>query len=222
MWERRFALVATIAPALLLHLETTTLDLFAADTRLMPIPLEDGELAWLAQLPLPWPNAEVMARLLHETDWREETIVVYGKRHLQPRLSAWYGDAAYSYSSLRLDPTPLTPLLESLRTAVQDATGHSFNSVLLNYYRNERDSMGMHSDDEPELGPEPVIASLSFGAARTFILKHKHNKKTVRIELTDGSLLLMSGATQQNWLHGVNKVTRMLHSRINLTFRKIS
>ena len=214
--------MATFAPAVLFHLETSILDLFAADSRLMRIPLEDGELAWLAQLPLPWPNAEVMARLLHETDWREETIVVYGKRHLQPRLSAWYGDAAYSYSGLRLDPTPLTPLLESLRTAVQDATGHSFNSVLLNYYRNERDSMGMHSDDEPELGPEPVIASLSFGAARTFILKHKHNKKTVRIELTDGSLLLMSGATQQNWLHGVNKVTRMLHSRINLTFRKIS
>ena len=104
---------------------------------------------------------------------------------------------------------------------VQDVTGHRFNSVLLNLYRDGRDSMGMHSDDEPELGPNPVIASLSFGAARSFILKHKHNKKTVRIDLTDGSLLLMSGATQKNWLHGINKTTRPLQSRLNLTFRKI-
>jgi len=197
------------------------MDLFATDSVLSPIPLEDGELAWMPQLPLPWTNAEVMARLLRETDWRGETVVVYGKRHLQPRLSAWHGDAAYTYSGLRLQPAPFTPLLDSLRQAVEAATGHSFNSVLLNLYRNERDSMGMHSDDEPELGPQPVIASLSLGAARTFILKHKYNKKTVRLELTDGSLLLMRGETQKYWLHGINKVTRALQSRVNLTFRKI-
>jgi len=108
-----------------------------------------------------------------------------------------------------------------LRQAVEAASGHSFNSVLLNLYRNERDSMGMHSDDEPELGPQPVIASLSLGAARTFILKHKYNKKTVRLELTDGSLLLMRGETQKYWLHGINKMTRALQARVNLTFRKI-
>jgi alkylated DNA repair dioxygenase AlkB len=197
------------------------MDLFAADAVVRTIPFEDGHLAWMSQLPLPWTNAEVMARLLHETDWREETVVVYGKRHLQPRLSAWYGDAAYSYSGLRLEAAPLSPLLESLRAAVQAATGHGFNSVLLNYYRNERDSMGMHSDDEPELGPQPAIASLSFGAARTFIMKHKYNKKTVRVELTDGSLLLMAGETQKYWLHGINKMTRPSEGRINLTFRKI-
>ncbi len=197
------------------------MDLFAYDSLLSPIPLEDGDLAWMPQLPLPWTNAEVMARLLRETDWREETVVVYGKRHLQPRLSAWYGDAAYTYSALRLQPAPFTPLLDTLRTAVETATGHSFNSVLLNLYRNERDSMGMHSDDEPELGPQPAIASLSLGAARTFILKHKYNKKTVRLELTDGSLLLMCGETQKYWLHGINKMTRTLQARVNLTFRKI-
>jgi len=196
-------------------------DLFAADTSLTPIPLEDGELAWMPQLPLPWPNADLMARLVQESDWREESIVVYGKRHLQPRLSAWYGEA-YAYSGLRLAPAPFTPLLASLCAVVQDVTAQRFNSVLLNLYRDGRDSMGMHSDDEPELGPDPVIASLSFGAARSFILKHKHNKKTVRIDLTDGSLLLMSGATQQNWLHGINKTTRPLQSRLNLTFRKIA
>lgn len=197
------------------------MDLFTSDAQLHPLPFEDGELAWLPQLPLPWSNAEVMARLLRETDWREETVRVYGKRHLQPRLSAWVGDAGYAYSGLRLQPAPFTPLLAALHAAVETATGHAFNSVLLNYYRNERDSMGMHSDDEAELGPEPAIASLSFGAARTFVLKHKYNKKTVRIELTDGSLLLMAGATQQNWLHGINKMTRALGPRINLTFRKI-
>lgn len=197
------------------------MDLFAPQAGLLPLPLDDGELGWMAQLPLPWSNADVFARLLAETDWREETIVIYGKRHLQPRLSAWYGEKAYAYSGLRLQPTPFTPLLMTLRDAVEAATGHAFNSVLLNYYRNERDSMGLHSDDEPELGPRPAIASLSFGEARTFLLKHKHTRQTMRVPLTDGSLLLMAGDTQQYWLHGINKMTKSLQGRINLTFRKI-
>lgn len=197
------------------------MDLFAPQAGLLPLPLDDGELGWMAQLPLPWSNADVFARLLAETDWREETIVIYGKRHLQPRLSAWYGEKAYAYSGLRLQPTPFTPLLMTLRDAVETATGQAFNSVLLNYYRNERDSMGLHSDDEPELGPRPAIASLSFGEARTFMLKHKHTRQTVRVPLTDGSLLLMAGDTQQYWLHGINKMTKSLQGRINLTFRKI-
>ena len=87
----------------------------------MPIPLPDGELGWLQQLPLPWPNGDVLARLILETAWREETVVVYGKRHLQPRLSAWYGDAAYRYSGLSLAPAPVTPLLEALRASVEAA-----------------------------------------------------------------------------------------------------
>ena len=197
------------------------MDLFAPQAGLLPLPLDDGELGWMAQLPLPWSNADVFARLLAETDWREETVVIYGKRHLQPRLSAWYGEKAYAYSGLRLQPTPFTPLLMTLRDAVEAATGHAFNSVLLNYYRNERDSMGLHSDDEPELGPRPAIASLSFGEARTFLLKHKHTRQTMRVPLTDGSLLLMAGDTQRYWLHGINKMTKSLQGRINLTFRKI-
>jgi len=197
------------------------MDLFAPQAGLLPLPLDDGELGWMAQLPLPWSNADVFARLLAETDWREETVVIYGKRHLQPRLSAWYGEKGYAYSGLRLQPTPFTPLLMTLRDAVEAATGHAFNSVLLNYYRNERDSMGLHSDDEPELGPRPAIASLSFGEARTFLLKHKHTRQTMRVPLTDGSLLLMAGDTQQYWLHGINKMTKSLQGRINLTFRKI-
>ena len=183
--------------------------------------MRDGELGWLAQLPLPWPNAEVLARLIAQTAWRAETVVVYGKRHLQPRLSAWHGDKAYRYSGLQLAPLPMTPLLETIRLAVQDATGRCYNSVLLNYYRDGRDSMGMHSDDEPELGPMPAIASVSFGATRTFILRHKASKETLKLPLTDGSLLFMAGATQANWVHGINKTSRPVGERLNLTFRNI-
>jgi len=198
------------------------MDLFDTPGALLPIPIDDGELALLARLPLPLSNAEIFERLLIETPWREESVVVYGKRHLQPRLTAWYGDASYTYSGLRLEPLPWTALLLEIRAAVEAACGRRFNSVLLNRYRNERDSMGMHSDDEPELGDAPVIASLSYGATRTFILRHKRDKRTVRLPLEDGSLLLMSGQLQRNWLHGINKSTRPLGERLNLTFRYIS
>jgi alkylated DNA repair dioxygenase AlkB len=198
------------------------MDLFDNRGALTPIPIDDGELALLAQLPLSTPNADIFARLLAETPWREESVRVYGKRHLQPRLTAWYGDASYTYSGLRLEPLPWTALLLELRAAVEAACGRRFNSVLLNRYRNGRDSMGMHSDDEPELGSDPVIASLSYGTTRTLILRHKRNKDTLRLALTDGSLLLMAGTTQRNWLHGINKSARPLGERINLTFRYIA
>jgi len=196
-------------------------DLFDSPGALLPIPLHDGELAWLAQLALPYSNEALYARLLAETPWRAETVLVFGRRHLQPRLTAWYGDASYTYSGLRLEPLAWTPLLREIRAAVEAACGQRFNSVLLNLYRDGRDSMGMHSDDEPELGPAPVIASLSYGATRTFVLKHKRDKQTLRLPLSAGGLLLMRGATQQNWLHGINKSTRSLGGRINLTFRYV-
>jgi alkylated DNA repair dioxygenase AlkB len=187
----------------------------------LQIPIEDGRLALLSQLQLPWPNAEVLQRLLDETPWRQESVVVYGKRHPQPRLTAWYGEASYTYSGLKLEPLPWTPLLLAIRAAVEAACGARFNSVLLNRYRDGQDSMGMHSDDEPELGPEPIIASLSYGTTRPFILRHKRNKQTIRIALEEGSLLLMSGQLQKNWLHGINKSARSLGERINLTFRYV-
>jgi alkylated DNA repair dioxygenase AlkB len=208
-------------PAIIVGQFVIYMDLFSADAGLQPLPIEDGELALLAQLPLPISNAEVFARLLAETAWRHETVVVYGKRHLQPRLTAWYGEAAYTYSGLRLAPMPMTPLLHLLRSAVEAATGHRYNSVLLNYYRDGADSMGMHSDDEPELGPAPAIASLSYGATRTFILRHKRSKRSVKLALEDGNLLLMTGATQKNWLHGINKTSKETCARVNLTFRYI-
>jgi alkylated DNA repair dioxygenase AlkB len=197
------------------------MDLFTPADNLVPIPIADGALALQAQLGLPWPNGEVLERLIRETAWRAETVMVFGQRHLQPRLTAWYGEASYTYSGLTLDPLPFTPLLQAIRAAVEAATGHRYNSVLLNYYRDGRDSMGMHSDDEPELGPQPAIASVSFGATRAFILRHKRTRETVKIDLTDGSLLFMGGALQHNWLHGINKSARAPGPRVNLTFRWI-
>jgi alkylated DNA repair dioxygenase AlkB len=205
-------------------LNIAKMDLFPAPPTLLAIPIEDGELAMLDRLPLPdgASTAEVLAQLIRETEWRHDTVVVYGKRYLQPRLTAWYGEASYTYSGLTLRPLPLTPLLSSLRTTVEALTGHRYNSVLLNYYRDGSDSMGMHSDDEPELGRDPVIASLSLGATRTFTLRHKTSKRTLKLDLRDGSLLLMAGALQKYWLHGINKTAKPTGPRLNLTFRYIA
>jgi alkylated DNA repair dioxygenase AlkB len=198
------------------------MDLFAPDPVLTSIPLEDGELFMLAQLPLGIGNEQVLARLVAETTWRAETVTVWGKQHAQPRLTAWHGEAAYAYSGLTLAPLPFTALQLEIKAAVEQACGRRFNSVLLNYYRDQRDSMGMHSDDEAELGPEPAIASVSFGATRTFILKHKAGKGALKLDLTSGSLLLMAGTTQAHWLHGINKQSRQIGPRVNLTFRNIT
>jgi alkylated DNA repair dioxygenase AlkB len=197
------------------------MDLFADDTALAAIPIEDGELWFQQRLALDLAPAEVMRRLLDETDWRAEEIQVWGKLHLQPRLSAWHGEASYRYSGKTFHPLPFTPLQLHIKQAVERATGRQFNSVLLNYYRNERDSMGFHADDERELGPDPAVASVSFGDPRTFILKHRRLPKTVKLALGDGCLLLMAGALQRHWLHGINKERTARGPRINLTFRQI-
>lgn len=197
------------------------MDLFSAEAELLPIPIEDGELYFMRQLPLAVDNAEVMQRLLDETEWKAETIFLFGREVAQPRLSAWYGEQRYTYSGRTFEPLPFTPLQLEIKRAIEAASGKRFNSVLLNYYRNEQDSMGFHSDDEPELGPQPAIASVSFGATRTFILKHKKQPKTVKIDLTDGSLLLMAGKLQHCWRHGINKARTPCGPRINLTFRLI-
>lgn len=187
--------------------------------------LPDADLLHLGRLALAAPTDAVLAALIAGTPWRADTVTLWGKSYPQPRLTAWYGDpgARYAYSGIALAPLPWTPLLLQIRAAVEAAARHSFNSVLLNYYRDERDSMGMHADDEPELGPEPVIASLSLGAARDFVLKHRWRKdlKPVRIALADGDLIVMRGATQRGWLHGIDKKKSPLGPRVNLTFRTI-
>ncbi len=151
--------------------------------------------------------------------------MIYGKKFMQPRLIAWYGDMdqSYSYSGINLQPLPWTPTLLEVREKVEEMSAEKFNTVLLNFYRDHRDSMGFHSDDEKELGPTPVIASLSLGATRTFILKHKTRSdfKPMHIELPSGSLLVMKGVTQKFWKHGINKQTKPCGPRVNLTFRRI-
>jgi alkylated DNA repair dioxygenase AlkB len=197
------------------------MDLFDSAATLTPIPVEDGELSFMAQLALPVANDEVLARLIAETAWRSEVITLWGKQYPQPRLTAWHGEKAYSYSGLTLEPLPFTPLQLEILAAVHAATGRRFNSVLLNYYRDGRDSMGMHSDNEPQLGSAPAIASVSFGATRTFILQNKLNKRRLQLALSDGSLLLMAGSLQTNWSHGINKSAKVFGPRVNLTFRLI-
>ena len=197
------------------------MDLFSAIEQLIPIPIDDGELYFLERLPLASPIADVLRRLIAETAWRADSITLWGKQHLQPRLTAWHGTARYRYSGMTLEPLPFTPLQLEIKHAVELASGRQFNSVLLNYYRDQNDSMGFHSDDERELGPEPAIASVSFGAARTFILRHKRLPKTLKLSLGNGSLLLMAGKTQANWRHGINKERQPCAPRLNLTFRNI-
>ena len=199
--------------------------LFAAGARLEPIPMPDADVSYLDRMDLAQTDAQVLQRLIAEVPWRSEEVVMWGRRVPQPRLTAWYGDAgaSYAYSGIQLHPLPWTPLLLDIKTRVEDAVESTFNSVLLNYYRDHHDSIGFHSDDEPELGERPVIASLSLGEERIFVLKHKRLKteEPVRLRLASGSLLLMKGDTQRCWRHGIAKETRSRGPRINLTFRRI-
>ena len=187
------------------------------------LPLIDADLLLWHQVVLDRSYEVLLQTIIDDTTWRQETITVYGKPYLQPRLSAWYGELTYSYSGIRLKPQPWTPLLMDIKQRVEARVGFEFNSVLINYYRNQNDSMGMHSDDEYELGPQPVIASLSLGEQRNFLLKHKSRKelKTVKLTLPAGSLLIMQGETQRYWRHGINKERQPCGPRINLTFRNI-
>ncbi|MFC4308117.1 alpha-ketoglutarate-dependent dioxygenase AlkB family protein [Steroidobacter flavus] len=201
-----------------------TQDLFASGgLDLLDIP--DAEIYYAPRVDFGAAPDFVLKQLIEQIPWRSEVINLWGKEYQQPRLAAWFGDAGarYTYSGLSLEPLPWTDLLSTLRSRVEALSEASFNSVLLNYYRDHRDSMGMHSDDEPELGRNPTIASLSFGEQRTFVLKHKFKKdlKSVQLTLESGSLLLMKGATQHHWKHGINKLARPCGPRVNLTFRQI-
>jgi len=152
-------------------------------------------------------------------------IVIFGKPVMQPRLTAWVGDpgAVYRYSGTRNEPQPWPAELVELRARVSHLAGVPFNSVLCNLYRSGTDSMGMHSDSEPELGRNPVIASLSLGAVRRFQLRHRKRKGVgLDVDLPDGSLLVMRGALQHHYRHGVPKQPSVPGERLNLTFRVVS
>ncbi len=198
--------------------------LFASGEGLERLPLPQAEVYLQRRFPSSIAVDLALERLVAETNWRGETIRLWGKTVAQPRLTAWHGDPGrdYSYSGLIMKPAPWTPLLQTLKSEIERSVGEIFNSVLLNYYRNERDSVGYHSDNEKELGPEPAIASLSFGDTRIFVFKSKRKlHRPVRVPLEDGSLLLMKGPTQRHWLHAIEKEAQPRGPRVNLTFRRI-
>jgi len=163
-------------------------------------------------------------QLLNEIPWQQDTLKIFGKEHLQPRLTALFGDThkSYSYSGITMKPHPWNATLLKIKRKVEQETGKHFTSVLLNLYRNGKDSNGWHADNEKELGLNPVIASVSFGATRKFQLKHNSKKDAQQtINLEHGSLLLMKGTTQHNWKHQIPKTKDPVNPRINLTFRTI-
>jgi len=191
---------------------------------LSALPLEDADLAfdpgWL-----PAGEADVLLVALRGgIPWEVHRIRLFGREIDSPRLSCWIGDAdaAYAYSGARFQPHPWPQALRHVREHLRAAFRADFNSVLANRYRNGRDRMGWHSDNEPELGPRPMIASLSLGATRRFVLKHRADPaRKLAIALPHGSLLLMRGDTQSNYRHALPPTTKPMGERINLTFRRI-
>ena len=163
-------------------------------------------------------------QLQKNIEWQQEQIKLYGRVHDLPRLTAWYGDPAntYSYSGISITSLEWIEALLEIKRRIESVSDYSFNSVLLNRYRNGSDGVSWHADDEPELSQNPVIGSVSFGEARPFQLKHKTLDEKRKIILENGSYLLMKGRTQHCWLHQIPKSKRVLGERINLTFRLIA
>ncbi|MGI0488051.1 alpha-ketoglutarate-dependent dioxygenase AlkB family protein [Pantanalinema rosaneae CENA516] len=188
----------------------------------LPLQLPDADIQFYPTLLDQVYSNRAFTELTQTIDWRQDRITIYGRSVLQPRLTAWYGDPGkvYTYSGITMVPSPWTDLLLNLKAIVESVTDVRFNSVLLNLYRDGNDSMGWHSDDEPELGKNPVIGSLSLGGTRRFLLRHRSQKTWKhQLELTSGSFLLMQGTTQQYWQHHIPKTKRPVPPRINLTFR---
>ena len=195
-----------------------------------PLPLPDADVRYAASWLAKDEADGLLERLLDEISWEQHRFLMFGREVTAPRLSCWIGDAGttYMYSRTRFEPRPWTPSLLALRDRVEQACDARFNSVLANLYRDGADSMGWHSDDEPELGHQPVIASLSLGATRRFRLRRRLPRgtratpaDTLDLRLPPGSLLCMAGATQHLYQHDLPKSAAVTAPRINLTFRLI-
>jgi alkylated DNA repair dioxygenase AlkB len=187
------------------------------------LPLPDATLrlwrGWLSAA-----EAAAARRALEtEVPWETHTVRIFGRELPAPRRCCWMGEpgAVYRYSAVDYRPHAWTPQVLALKAAIEATTGAPYNSVLLNRYRDGNDSMGLHADDEPELGPEPVIASLSLGATRDFVFRSRQGDSRSVLALGDGDLLLMAGATQRHWKHALPKRRGVREPRINLTFRWI-
>ena len=201
------------------------------------IELPDAKIVFIEHFFTPSVSDQFLINLTHEVDWQQGEITMFGKRLLEPRLSAWYGDEgkSYTYSGKKQEPLPWHKSLFLIKTEIEKQLQKTtsvdflflqnpaiFNSVLCNLYRNGNDSMGWHQDNEMSLGKNPLIASVNFGESRRFLFRRKEDK-TVKHELllTHGSLLIMAGAMQHHWQHAVPKEPRRTKQRINLTFRHI-
>lgn len=192
----------------------------AAQTNLAPY---EGQIYWLREFYPPDQATAYFQRFLHHLAWQEEQLFIYGRWLKVPRLMAWYGDvgAQYRYSGVNHHPLPWIADLSLLRDRLEDYCQHRFNSVLANLYRDGRDSMGCHADNEKALGLNPKIASLSFGATRLLRFRHVASGCKLDIDLGHGDLLIMAGELQHHWRHELPKTRQHKQARINLTFRQI-
>lgn len=183
----------------------------------------DGEAIYLPDYMQSLPTEQWFNLLLNSIAWSNDTVKMFGKTLILNRKSAWYGDsgARYAYSGISREPLPWTDELLTIKHTCEEVANASFNSVLCNLYHDGNDGMGWHADDERELGLEPIIASISFGAERKFSFKHRFTKERVDIQLAHGSMLIMRGETQHAWQHALPKSKRVCEPRINLTFRNI-
>jgi len=184
---------------------------------------QDGDVSYYGTL-MSWREADFhLTQLLDTVAWQHDEAVIFGKHIITKRKVAWYGDKPYSYtySNTTKSALPWTPQLVDLKTQVELKTGETFNSCLLNLYHDGSEGMAWHSDGETDLKKNGAIASLSFGAARKFSFKHKRTKDVVSITLQHGSLLVMKGTTQANWLHRLPLTKKVQEPRVNLTFRTI-
>ena len=198
------------------------MEIFDTNTIVNILP-QDGIVNYYGEIFGTLENQHYFERLLNNIAWKHDEVIIYGKHIVTKRKAAWYGssDYKYTYSNITKSALNWTKELLELNTVVEKTCGVSFNSCLLNLYHNGEEGMAWHSDDERSLGKDITIASLSFGAERKFCFKHKITKTTVPIMLGNGSLLVMKGATQTNWLHSLPKTKKVVSPRINLTFRNI-
>ncbi len=198
--------------------------LFESTSEPIFLDLPDAEIIYYPQFYDKEQADIIFAELVKDIPWQQDEIRVYGKIHPQPRLTALFGNEGkpYSYSNITMQPHPWNSLLQKLKAEIEEVSDTVFTTVLLNQYRDGKDSNGWHADNEKELGINPVIASLSFGAERTFQLKHNLDKNLKKsIVLQHGSLLLMKGTTQHFWKHQIPKTAKPVDARVNLTFRVI-
>ena len=184
----------------------------------------DGVVDYYGQVLAPAEAARYLDRLLTHIDWRNDEAVIFGRHIITKRKVAWYGDSdyTYAYSNIIRQALPWTEDLLGLKAMTERLTGATYNSCLLNLYHDGEEGMAWHSDDEKELAPDGAIASLSFGAERRFLLRHKASKEQVEVSLASGSLLVMRGTTQTHWLHSLPKMKKVRAPRVNLTFRLIT